>query len=69
MRVFSEQARVRELRDTGLPYDVTREQSRMASIGACEGPFRGWRRHLALQTPVTIEIGGGQVYVIGRAGK
>jgi len=33
------------------------------------GPFRGWPKHLALQTPVTIEIGGGQVYVIGRAGK
>jgi len=69
MRVFAEGATIRELRDTSLPYDVTREQSRKASIGACESPFCGWRKHPALQTPVTIEIGGGQVYVIGWTAK
>ena len=31
------------------------------------GPFRGPRKHLALLTRLTIALGGGQVYVIGRA--
>ena len=31
------------------------------------GPFRGPRKHLALQTRLTIAFSGGKVYVIGRS--
>ena len=30
------------------------------------GPFRGPWKHLALQTRLTIALGGGQEYILGR---
>jgi hypothetical protein len=48
------------------------EREAVAAFGvlarATDGPFRGQRKHLALQTRVTIAFGGGQAYVVGRAG-
>jgi len=38
----------------------------VANLREINGPFRGPRKHLAVQTRLPIAFSGGQVYVIAR---
>ena len=57
---------------TGKVSEARVERGAVAAFGVVargtDGPSRGQRKDLALQTGLTIAFSGGQVHVIGRAG-
>jgi hypothetical protein len=38
----------------------------VTNLRGTNGPFRGPRKHLALQTRLTVALGGGKEYLLGR---